>query len=145
MHEPTARHATTTPPVVGARTFPAHPCQVGEARRFLAGVLDGCPVADDAVLCLSELASNAVLHSNSRQPGGSFTVRLEMHPGDGLRVEVADRGGPWTQPGRVNGEHGRGLLIVSRLARDWGISGNSRTGRTVWFVLPAPVPRPFDE
>ena len=37
-----------------AREFPARPDQVGQARKFLALALNGCPVADDAVLCLSD-------------------------------------------------------------------------------------------
>jgi hypothetical protein len=48
------------------RTFPGFASEVGEARRFLAGYLDGCPADDDAILCLSELVANAVVHSNSR-------------------------------------------------------------------------------
>lgn len=35
------------------------------------------PRASDALLCLSGLAANWVLHSNSRRPGGTFTVRAE--------------------------------------------------------------------
>jgi len=135
MHEPAAWHATTAPPLAWSRAFLGCPRQVAEARRFVAGLLDGCPPADDAVLCSSELASNAVLHSNSRQRGGSFIVRVEISPGDCLRVEVEDQGGPWTQPGRADGQHGRGLLIVSCLTRDWGISGGSETGWNVWFEI----------
>lgn len=54
-----AARAAAAPVITWARTFPAVPAQVGEARRFLAGVLDGDPACDDAALCLSELASNA--------------------------------------------------------------------------------------
>src|SRR6202035_4736116 len=50
----------------------------GEARAFLRAALDGCPVADDAVLCVSEWGANAVLHSDSRKAGGTFTVRAEV-------------------------------------------------------------------
>jgi hypothetical protein len=51
--------------------------------------------ADDVILCVSELAANAVLHSNSRRPGGTFTVRIESCPGAYIRIEVEDDGGPW--------------------------------------------------
>ena len=68
------RSAHATPPVrVWCRDFPARPEQVGQARKFLAAALVGCPMADDALLCLSELASNSVLHSASSRPGGAFT------------------------------------------------------------------------
>ncbi len=96
---PTVRAAGTaaTPVITWARTFPAAPAQVGEARRFLADLLDGGPAADDAILCLSELASNATQHSRSARPGGQFTVRAQLD-GPHLRVEVADAGGPWADP-----------------------------------------------
>jgi serine/threonine-protein kinase RsbW len=135
---PTAHTAGTTAAAVitWARTFPAVPAQVREARRFLAGLLDGGPAAGDALICLSELASNAVVHSRSSQAGGTFTVRVQL-AGQRLRVEVCDQGGPWHSPGRASsGEPGgRGLLIVGQLASRWGCEGHSRTGWTVWFEL----------
>ena len=135
---PTARAAGTAagPVITWARTFPAVPAQVREARRFLAGVLDGRPAAGDALVCLSELASNAVVHSRSGQAGGTFTVRVRLD-GQRLRVEVCDQGGPWHSPGspRTDEPNGRGLLIVSQLATRWGCEGHSRTGWTVWFEL----------
>ena len=58
-------------------TFPGLPDQVQHARHAVARYLDGHPVTDDAVLIVSELASNAVLHSDSA--GGFFTVSVELH------------------------------------------------------------------
>ena len=127
--------SATEAPLAWSRAFPASPEQVREARQFLAGVLDGGPAAGDAVLCLSELVTNATVHSRSHEPGGHFTVRAAIRGGR-LRVEVHDEGGPWTQPMRSrDGQHGRGLLIVGQLAGDWGRSGDSATGWTVWFTL----------
>jgi anti-sigma regulatory factor (Ser/Thr protein kinase) len=120
------------------RTFPARPEQVRQARTFLKRVLAGCPAADDAVLCLSELAANACLHSNSRHPGGRFTVRVQAH-GPGLRVEVSDQGGPWTTLAYDNHQQsGRGLRIVGQLARTWGRTGSASTGWTTWFEIGSP-------
>ena len=88
---------TSTAPLIGwSRAFPATAAQVREARQFLAGILDGRQAADDAILCLSELATNATIHSRSREPGGHFRVRAERH-GSHVRVEVTDQGGPWEQ------------------------------------------------
>lgn len=39
------------------RVFPGRPDQVAQARRFVARALEACPAADDAVLCVSDLAS----------------------------------------------------------------------------------------
>src|SRR5436309_16094947 len=81
MHEYAVTQLRPSYPAAGrSRTFPATPDQVREARSFLASVMGEQPATDAAVLCLSELVSNAILHSNSRRPGGTFTVR---HHADG--------------------------------------------------------------
>ena len=124
------------------QVFRADASQVGAARAFLAAILAGCPAADEAVLCLSELASNAVVHSRSREPGGVFTVRAQLTH-QRLRVEVADQGGPWHSPTRPSADEptGRGLLIVGQLATRWGCAGHSTTGWTVWYELDLDTPR----
>jgi len=122
-----------SPPPTWSRTFQARPDRVPDARRFLAGILDGFPLASDALLCLSELVGNAVLHSNSRRPGGTFTVRASAGHGR-LRVEVEDQGGPWRPSRGPDGQGGRGLLVVDQLTTAWGISGNG-TARVVWFEM----------
>ena len=126
---------TSTAPLIGwSRAFPATPAQVREARQFLAGILDGHKAADDAILCLSELVTNACLHSRSREPGGHFRVRAETR-GSHVRVEVTDQGGPWEQTARDDGQHGRGLLVVAQLADDCGRNGDAQTGWMVWFEI----------
>src|SRR5258705_488185 len=98
-----------------SRVFPALPEQVAQARRFLRHMLDGCPMVDDAVLICSELATNAVRHSDSARPGGVFTVRAEVRDGDCLWLEVEDQGRPWVsrEPSETSG---RGLGIVAEFA-----------------------------
>ena len=128
-------HQTTTAPLlVWSRAFPAIPVQVREARQFLAPILDDRPAASDAILCLSELVTNATVHSRSREPDGHFSVRVQLH-GSHLRVEVSDQGGPWTQPATTDERNGRGLLIVDQRARAWGRTGNDQTGWTIWFEM----------
>src|ERR1017187_6480765 len=85
MHE-----TSTAPPLAWSCAFPAAPAQARAARRSLARILDGHPAADDAVLCLGELAANATIHSRSRN-GGHFTVRAQFGEGC-VRVEVHDQG-----------------------------------------------------
>lgn len=126
------------PALARSRTFPATPACAREARRFLTATLRGSPVCDDAALCLSELVTNATLHSNSARPGGTFTVTIQVSAGY-LRVEVRDGGGPWAQlPSSPADAHGRGLLIVSQIARAWGRTGTSDTGWRVWFEIDHP-------
>jgi anti-sigma regulatory factor (Ser/Thr protein kinase) len=128
------RQTTTTSLLVWSRAFPAIPAQVREARQFLAAILDGRPAAADAILCLSELVTNAIVHSRSREPDGHFCVRVHLH-GSHLRVEVCDQGGPWAQPAHTNERNGRGLLIVDRLTRAWGRTGSDHAGWTTWFEM----------
>jgi len=133
MHQPPTAPPTARPgPATTAQTFPATPGQVSAARRFLAGLIDGFPAADDALLCLSELATNAIQHSHSARPGGQFTVRATWTPGH-LRVEVEDDGGPW-QPRPSHHDHGgHGLAILTALTR-WDIT--DRDGhRAIWFEI----------
>ena len=132
------RETSSAPFITWSRDFPALPQQAREARRFLASLLDGHPAADDAVLCLSELVTNACLHSRSRHPGGQFTVRIQTC-GPCLRVEVSDQGGPWTTPAKDDhGQNGRGLQIVRQLTRTCGRTGNPATGWTTWFEIGGP-------
>jgi serine/threonine-protein kinase RsbW len=121
-----------------AATYPGRPEHVRQVRADVWSLLDGCPAADEVILCLSELAANAVLHSDSRRPGGTFTVRLESCPGAYIRIEVEDDGGPWLTPA-PDPHSGRGLDIIHGLAAEWGVA-TSPAGRTVWarFNWPSP-------
>jgi hypothetical protein len=87
-------------------------------------------MVDEVILCASELAANAALHSRSRLPGGIFTVTASVSPGDHAQVEVKDQGGPWVPPGSDSARH-HGLAIVCALATDWGIDGD-HTSRIIW-------------
>lgn len=133
------RQTGTTPIIAWSRTFLATPDQAREARRFLTGILGGGPATDDAVLCLSELVTNACLHSDSREPGGKYTVRAQLNDGT-LKVEVSDSGGPWTWSDYPDEQHGRGLLIVAELAQAWGRTGKAASGWTVWYEMAWPLP-----
>jgi anti-sigma regulatory factor (Ser/Thr protein kinase) len=120
-----------------SRTFPARADQVGQARAFVGRVLAGCPVLDELLLICSELASNAVQHSDSARPGGQFTVRAEVREGDYAWIEVEDQGGRWVRTDRSD-ERGRGLVVVDGVAAYWDIRGDD-TGRAVCARLDWPA------
>ncbi|MFG3230200.1 ATP-binding protein [Streptomyces antibioticus] len=94
---------------------------------------DGNRAAQQVV---AELAANAVTHG--RVPGRDFELRLLL-AGDTLRVEVSDTRGDRrlrivTDPEE---EGGRGLVIVTVLARVWGVTERA-VGKTVWAELELP-------
>ena len=112
-------------------TYPRNVEHVSTVRADLRALLRECPVADDVILCASEVAANAARHSASRFSGGTFIVRVTVNPGHrGVRVEVEDQGGPWiAAPDESTGHHG--LDILRALAKEWGIDGDHEA-RTVW-------------
>ncbi|HEX9537032.1 MAG TPA: ATP-binding protein [Streptosporangiaceae bacterium] len=132
------RTAAAVRPLACSRAFPAQPAQVREARQFLRAAMEGCPAADDAVLCVSELAANSCLHSDSRKADGTFTVRAEIHEGDYVWIEVEDNGGHWNQHVHPDGRP-HGLDIVRALAADSGIDGDPLTGWIVWARINWPA------
>jgi len=117
---------------------PARPEQVTLARSFLGRMLADCRMRDDAVLICSELATNAIQHSDSAQPGGQFTVRAEVRDGDYVWVEVEDQGGRWAAEDEHSDQRGRGLEITAMLADYWDIRGDD-TGRVVCARLDWPA------
>jgi serine/threonine-protein kinase RsbW len=110
-------------------TYPGTAEQIRVVRADLRVLLDDCPIADDVILCASELATNATIHSRSRLPGGVFAVRATINPGHRVLIEVEDNGGPWTPA--IPEPIGHGLDIVRALASAWGIDGDD-TARTIW-------------
>lgn len=122
--------------LVATYEVPADPRGVGAARRFLNDTLAGWGVAEDtvdtAVLCLSEVVTNAVIHTD-----GGCELRVVLDGGV-LSTAVRDEGvatagpsDPHTEPLAV---HGRGLRLVDALAARWG-SDLDPSGMTVWFAL----------
>ncbi|RMI46257.1 ATP-binding protein [Streptomyces triticirhizae] len=129
--------------------LPARDTSVAAARRRVRHQLYGwglpSTTCDNAQLIVSELVTNAILHTQSSQ------VRcLLWSSGQVLRIEVADEGaGPSLGPPRAadaDAENGRGLLLLDALAARWGvISPDHWSGCTVWAELSAAcdrVPQP---
>lgn len=112
------------------------PSSVADARRFLRRTLGDWgfdpETADTAVLCLSELVTNAVIHA-----GTGCVVRVLLDRGV-LTTTVRDSGTrdaasaePVEDALQV---HGRGLQLIDTLATRWG-SEVDTVGTTVWFAL----------
>jgi anti-sigma regulatory factor (Ser/Thr protein kinase) len=118
------------------RAFPGKPSEVREARRFVTTHLGEGPGVDSARLVVTELATNAIRHSQSGRLGGRFRVTLQT--GDNLLlVTVMDEGGPLCPQVRKADDQrlsGRGLHLVAELTTRWGVHGDER-GRRVWALL----------
>ncbi len=112
------------------------PSAVSVARRFLRERLADwqvdSEVAEDAVLCLSELVTNVVIHA-----GTAAEIHADFAD-DVLRVVVRDTGGtPFEgspRPDEPLQVHGRGLQVVEALATRWSTELDEH-GRIVWFEL----------
>lgn len=91
-------------------------------------------LAQDGLLVVSELVANAVVH-------GAAPVRLEItgEPGRVLvTVHDAAAGTPEQQAPDADpaADRGRGLRIVTALARDWGcVRDADGPGKRVWAEL----------
>ncbi|WPO73357.1 MULTISPECIES: ATP-binding protein [unclassified Streptomyces] len=93
--------------------------------------------AEDVLLVVSELVTNACLHAE-----GPDELWLSCD-GKVLRIEVSDRGAgqpaPRT-PHRAGRPGGHGMFIVQRLCLDWGVVRTpGGVGKTVWAELGAPA------
>ncbi|AOR31166.1 PAS sensor protein [Streptomyces fodineus] len=109
----------------------ADPREVARARGLVRGQLLrwGLPqAAETAELLVSEVVTNAVRHAVS-EPVGLRVVRT-----DALLFEVTDDEPalPAMLGASPYDESGRGLRVVSRLAREWGASATGHR-KTVWF------------
>ena len=106
------------------------------ARRSALSVQVGLPgaIRHRLALLLSELVTNAIQHGGA---GAHETVqvRLASSP-DRVRVEVFDPGANGADPtDRVEASGGFGLLLVDRLADEWGRENTSSGGSLAWFEL----------
>ncbi|WP_405908229.1 ATP-binding protein [Streptomyces sp. NBC_00828] len=102
-----------------------------------AATADRRAAAEDVLLVVSELVTNACLHAE-----GPEELRIACD-NKVLRVEVSDRGAgqpaPRT-PHRAGRPGGHGMFIVQRLCLDWGVVRTpGGVGKTVWAELGAPA------
>ncbi|MGX1632553.1 ATP-binding protein [Streptomyces albidoflavus] len=122
------------------RFFESRPESVGEARAFTTEALTSWGLLDrgeDVRLCVSELATNAMLHGTA--PGHGFLVRLDADD-EAVRLEVHDSRRLQPRPRRPcdTDTAGRGLLLVTALADGWGVEERTPFGKIVWSCFRAP-------
>jgi len=123
--------------------LPRHPASVGLARRRVRDHLADWghgpddPALADAVLLVSELATNVVRHGPLLER--EFEVAVTALADGSCLIEVSDEGrleprlrvvGEWE-------ENGRGLHLVENIATAWGVWSRGRHGKTVWALVMA--------
>lgn len=143
-------------------SLPGNPLAASAARRFAYAALADWTaldfpdvgripdrVADEVVLLVSELVTNAVIHAGTAV---EVSCALDVLTGDGeapsVVVEVTDhhptrflRGEPPDADGDP-GCGGHGLRLVAELAECWG-TAYRRASKTVWFQLPVTAVEAF--
>ncbi|MEU9054285.1 ATP-binding protein [Streptomyces sp. NPDC048384] len=102
-----------------------------------AATADQRAAAEDVLLVVSELVTNACLHADGPD---ELWIACDNKV---IRVEVSDKGtgqpAPRT-PHRAGRPGGHGMFIVQRLCLDWGVVRTPGVGgKTVWAELGAPA------
>ncbi|GEC06774.1 ATPase [Streptomyces spinoverrucosus] len=102
-----------------------------------AATADQRAAAEDVLLVVSELVTNACLHAEGPD---EMVVTCDNKV---IRIEVSDRGAgqpaPRT-PHRAGRPGGHGMFIVQRLCLDWGVvRAPGVAGKKVWAELGAPA------
>ena len=130
-------HRASTSPQEFRTALPGEATSAADARRFVAARLadaglDG--MTDTAVLLVSELVANAVLHAHTDLV---LVVRIDD---ERATVEVHDgsAGAPTVKDYSSLSGTGRGLVLVEALADRWGMEP-THGGKFVWFELRRPT------
>ncbi|MGW4102402.1 ATP-binding protein [Streptomyces sp. NPDC004976] len=135
-------HIHVSPRYPGAPPRAEDACQVGVLRRITATRL--CRLGleeriDEVMLVVSELVTNALLHSSTKEIALCITAQDEM-----LHITVRD-GKPGKAVPRTpdaQAMSGRGLLLVDAVTREaGGIWGTSADRAATWCCLPLPARR----
>lgn len=121
-------------------TLPADLTAAGAARRFTTDACEAAglvgDVRDSAVLLVSEVVTNAVVHAES-------AARLTVWATDtGIRIEVGDTSPtlPVLGAAAADDSSGRGVAVLNTCASAWGCRvKRRREGKVVWFIVrPSP-------
>ena len=112
--------------------FEPEPGNAKAARDFVRSRLADRPGQDQdlAVLLVSELATNAIIHV-----GRPFKVTVALSPAR-IWVGVDDPSPLRPEPGPIDfsATSGRGLFLVAAMANRWGIEPTP-AGKRAWFEL----------
>ncbi|WP_271220504.1 ATP-binding protein [Streptosporangium carneum] len=129
---------------LGVVDLPGVEQSVSAARQYVAELLTnaGHTEVEDAVLLVSEVVTNAVVHPCSGRPGGVVTVEVTDTGRHMVCVEVIDDGSPSVPVPRLPEEDedalalgGRGLWLVDAIAESWGVRQVEKGRVAVWMHI----------
>ena len=137
LHEALARARERPPSLEEHIALAPVPRAASKARAFVRRQCSSWELgelAETVILLANELVTNAIIHARTR-----LDLRLELR-GRRLRIAVRDHG---SRPVRLRAideqaEHTRGLVIVDRAAKAWGVDDQPGGGKVVWCTLDVP-------
>ncbi|MBK1785601.1 ATP-binding protein [Prauserella cavernicola] len=129
MTEQTDRSSGTVLLELRLRADQRMPSEARHATDEVLGSLDD-GTRQSILLIVTELVTNAVLHGDA-----PASLRL-LRAGELLRIEVGDsnRTPPVLRDPAPDQQNGRGMLLISAMADDWGVS-ETPDGKIVWAEL----------
>ncbi|QHF94718.1 PAS domain S-box protein [Streptomyces sp. NHF165] len=133
-------HRRSSAPHMAATVTAADPDSLQAARLALRAALHRWSLeelGDTAELLASELATNALLHTDG---DATLTARPVHNGGRALRVAVTDTSpvSPQRRAATEQSTTGRGLVLIEELATDWGVEPRG-TGKSVWCEITPPT------
>jgi len=119
------------------KAYTGLPTTVSHVRRDVRAILGPCPevIANDLELVVSELVANAIKHSRSGEPGGTYTVRISHQVTEKIPyvwVEVVDQGSS-SWDGTFRPEPTHGLAVIQQLST-WTGSDDEPDGRRAVYA-----------
>jgi anti-sigma regulatory factor (Ser/Thr protein kinase) len=124
------------------RRLQSSPQAPRQARQFLTEFVDGDrqnEYLETGTLLVSELVTNAVQYA-----GTDLSLDLAL-TGSSLEIRVRDYGDGEPEVTPEDDRHlgGRGLLLVDRLAEEWGVQRMEPTGKLVWCRIAGTLMSPW--
>ena len=141
MSQTTAVYGPLPPPAPGAISLAGGYDAPARARRQVGSHLErntlSGMVATDALLIVSELVTNSVVHANS-DARKTLVVEVTVLPNH-VRIAVTDAGAsaePRMLPVDLTRSGGNGLRLIDNLCQSWGVIRDGTGATRVWCELP---------
>lgn len=116
----------------------ADPARIGASRTWTSDAARRAGASERAVrivaLLVTEAVANAMVHGPE---GGEVVVQVDLVDA-AVRVSVTDGSDalPVLRDPDPGATGGRGVMLIDRLSRAWGVDRNRGGGKTLWFEVP---------